>query len=195
MSKQISIISILGRSGAGKRSQIELLMKDTGFSVVQTGDMLRERARKNDVVGDRLRYVLDNGLLVPTPIVFSLWMPILEHAYNNPGVLGIIFDGNPRKLYEAQMLEEVLAMFEWQDFFRVCYLNVSREVAKQRLLLRMREDDKAEKIESRLDWFESEVQPVIDYYKNKGVLCDINGEQPIEGVYKELRVKLKDFLP
>ncbi len=185
----MKILSILGRSGAGKGTQVKFLAQKSGFEIINTGKMLRQRAKKNDIIG---RKIENSGTLIPTPIVFSLWLPRLIEIYESTPK-GVIFDGNPRKLYEAYMLEELFEVFKWNDF-RACHIHISEKEAHRRLSKRGREDDTKEGIEKRLDWFSKEVQPVIKYYKEKGVLIEINGENSVKEVSRELEEKLADFL-
>lgn len=191
---KFSVLSILGRSGAGKGTQAKLLQEKTGFTLIRTGDLLRKRAQKNDAVGKVVKQALDHGGLIPTPVVFSLWMPLLEKIKREGKAKGIIFDGNPRKLYEARMLEEVFEMFRWKDKFRACYINVSENEAKKHMLQRTRYDDIPEGMKGRLRYFHKEVRPLLDYYRKKGVLVEVNGEQGIEAVHQEIFKKLKNFL-
>ena len=191
MPKDFSIISVLGRAGAGKGTQVKLLEQETGFEVIRTGDLLREKAKEKTVIGERVQYTLDHGFVMPTPIVFLLWMPILERLYTEHNAKGVIFDGNPRRLHEAQMLDELFDLFGWKDQLKVFYIHVEEETAKKRLLERAREDDTESQIAERLAYFKTEVQPVLDYYKKTKALIEINGEQPVEAVYKEVLEKLK----
>ncbi len=190
--KKFKIISIIGRPGCGKGTQIGILKKRNGFSVINTGEMLRKRAEKEDFIGGKIKASLKRGGLIPTPLVFYLWMPRLIE-FHKKQVKGVLFDGNPRKLYEAHMLDEVMDMFGWQNNFCACYIKVSEKEAQLRLGKRGRSDDNKEEIKERLRWFKKEVNPVINYYKKKGVLLEINGEQSVEEVDRELREKINDF--
>jgi len=191
---KFSIVSIVGRSGAGKGTQAKLLQKRTGFRLIRTGDLLRKRAQKNDAVGKTVKQALDHGGLIPTPVVFSLWMPLLEKIKGEGKARGIIFDGNPRKLYEAHMLEEVFEMFGWKDKFRACYINVSEKEIMTRLLKRVRGDDTEEAVKGRLAYFSREVKPMLSYYRKKKALIEVDGEQSTENVHKEVMRKLRRFL-
>ena len=193
MLKNFFIISVLGRAGAGKGTQVKLLEAQTGFEVIRTGDLLREKAKEKSVIGERIQHTLDRGFVMPTPIVFLLWMPILERLYRESNAQGVIFDGNPRRLHEAQMLNELFDLFGWKDRLKVFYIHVEEETAKKRLLERAREDDTENQIAERLAYFKTEVQPVLDYYKKTEVLEEINGEQSIEDVNREVMEKTKSF--
>ena len=193
---KFSVLSIIGRPGAGKGTQIGLLQRGTGaYEIIRTGNLLRRKAQGRDLIGRKVRYVLENGLLIPTPIVFSLWMPQLVRVKNNEKKYrGVIFDGNPRKLYEAQMLDEVFDMFGWSKRFRVCYIHISEKESRKRLQARDRFDDASKEIEERLRWFRTDVEKALAYYKKRGVLVEVNGEQSQEAVQKEIQKKLKNFL-
>ncbi len=183
------IISLIGRPGSGKGTQIDMIARDFSFAVINTGEMLRERAKKNDFIGDKIKDTLNSGGLIPTPLVFSLWMPKMAEFYKK-NLPGIVFDGNPRKLYEAYMLEEVFEMFEWNNF-SAFHIKITEEEAHKRLKKRRRSDDTEEEIKKRLEWFKEEVEPVIDYYKEKGVLIEIDGEQSIEKVKEDIKKEIE----
>lgn len=194
MMQKFSIISMVGRAGAGKGTQAKLLQKKTGFVLIGTGDLLRKRAQKKDIVGKIVKKVLSEGGLMPTPIVFALWMPVLEKIKNEGSTKSIIFDGGSRKLYEAQMLDEILEMFGWQDRLRICYIDISKKEAIKRLLLRGRNDDHLSEIKERLAYFSTEIGPMLRYYKKRKILIKVDGEQSTKNVYDEITKKLKGFL-
>ncbi len=188
----LKIIFLIGRPGCGKGTQLKFLTEKTGFSVVNTGELLRQKAKEEDVIGSNVSEVLKKGGLIPTPVVFSLWMPLVIERYNKKEK-GLIFDGNPRKLYEAQMLEELFLMLKI-DSPIVIYIKISEEESYLRLRKREREDDKEEDIKERLRWFKEEVEPIIAYYSGKNALIEINGEQSVEDVFKEIEEKTKGLL-
>ncbi len=180
------IISLIGRPGCGKGTQAERLVEKTGWEPIYTGKLLRERATKKDFIGKKVAKALSEGRLIPTPVVFNIWMPKLIQFRKDESVEGVIFDGNPRKLYEARMLEEVFELFEWSEFVTPIYIDISKDEARKRLIKRGRADDNTDEIERRLGWFETEVMPVIDFYEKKGILIRINGEQNIEKVQEDI---------
>ena len=188
---QPKIIFFIGRPGSGKGTQIDFLAKKTGFEVIKTGELLRKRAEEEDFISKKITETLSKGGLIPTPLVFLLWMPRLI-KFREKGVEGVIFDGNPRKLYEAYMLEELFEMFEWKDVYTL-HLKISEEEAYKRLAKRGRSDDNKEDIKERLTWFREEVEPVIDYYKEKNFLIEIDGEQSVEEVKKAIEDKIGDL--
>lgn len=184
-------IIILGRPGSGKGTQADLLEKKFGFAHMSTGDLLRKRTKKKDFVGKKLLRIMEEGALVPTPLVFQLWMPFLQAFQKKNTKRGILFDGSPRILYEARMLAEVLDFYEWKGRVKMLNVEISAKEAMARLKKRGRHDDNRKNIEVRLQWYRDEVVPVLRYFKQEGLRIDINGEQSIEDVHKEILKKLK----
>ncbi len=181
----MKLVSLIGRPGCGKGTQAKIIVKKTNWEPIYTGKLLRERAKRDDFMGEKIKKALSEGRLIPTPVVFNIWMPKLIEFKKTESTEGVLFDGNPRKMYEAKMLEEVFEMFEWPDFTPV-HIDISREESQKRLLKRGRGDDKQEEIDRRLSWFESDVRPVLDYYRKKGILETVDGEQTIEEVQKDI---------
>lgn len=189
------IIAFLGKSGSGKGTQVELLKEKLGLEYIGSGNLLRSRKEEQDFTGKKIASIIDEGGLVPSPIIFELWMKEMEKIKDNGSTKGILIDGSPRKILEAQILEEAVSWYDWADNFKVLYLDISNEEAKKRLLKRGetsgREDDDEDGIKKRLEWFVEEVTPVIDFYKNNNRLIEINGEQSVEEVYAEIIRKLE----
>lgn len=103
----------------------------------------------------------------------------------------IIIDGTPRKLNEAKVLDSALKFYSREKPCLV-FINVSKEWAVERLKSRHRVDDNSRDITRRLEWFETDVVKAIDFYRNNPdyLFLDINGEQTIENVHKEILEKI-----
>ncbi len=216
------IFIILGRQGSGKGTQAELLVKKFNLIYIGSGELLRARAEIGDFTGQKTGATTKSGVLVPTSLIFQLWINKLEEIKQQKGgdFPGIIFDGSPRKMIEAELLEEALKWYEWDKNIKVLLIDISRQEAVSRLTkrricqqcgqsilyldhyktlgkcdqcggnLETRADDTPEAINKRLDWSEEELMPVIDFYEKKGLLVRVNGEQPIEEVHKEILSKI-----
>jgi adenylate kinase len=191
---QFRFIAILGKPGSGKGTQADLLEKKFPFEHISTGALLRQRVKQRDFIAKRLHEIMETGGLVPTSSVFQLWMPRLEHLRRQKKFQGVVFDGSPRKLYEAQMLDELLQLYQWDKNFKVLHLVISDKEAMERLLKRGRSDDDKKDVVYRLKVYKKEVLPVISYYKKQGEVVEINGEQSRENVHREIMRKLKSFL-
>ncbi|HEY4509781.1 MAG TPA: nucleoside monophosphate kinase [Candidatus Paceibacterota bacterium] len=194
LSRDFKTLVVLGKSGSGKGTQVEMLARDYNFRIISSGTLLRSRAAQRDFVGKRIGEIINKGGLVPTPVIFHLWLHELEATREDGSARGVVFEGSPRKLYEAWMLDETLWFYGLDQNMLVIHLDISDQEAMKRLLARGRKDDQPEAIQERLRWYQEQVSPAIEYYREKGKLIEINGEQPIEEVSKEVLEKLKDFL-
>lgn len=195
VSKNFTFIILLGKSGSGKGTQAELLQKRFGFEHISTGVLLRKRMQKNDFLGRGIAGILKKGGLIPTPIVFHMWLHALESLRKDKKAKGVVLEGSPRKLYEAWMFKETLDFYDWGHDVRVFHIAISDREAIKRLCKRGRAiDDQMKAIKNRLTWFKKEVVPAISFYQKEGILSEINGEQSIENVHKEILRKLKTFL-
>lgn len=219
----MKIIILLGRQGCGKGTQAKLLANDFGLEYIGAGDLLRSFFEGTTFSAKKTKEVLEKGNYAPTPLIFRLWMDKLEFFKNRAGTLeGIIFDGSPRKMLEAKLLDQALAWYEWDEGVRILLIEISRDAAFERLIKRRvcekcgkvipwvgmykdlkacdacggklitRGDDTPGGINRRLDLFESETVPVIEYYKKTGKVKTINGEQSIEDVYKDVKSALQN---
>jgi adenylate kinase len=182
----------IGRSGCGKGTQVELfkeeLKKRSSAEIlhVETGAFFREFLKSNGYTQDLTREVVDNGGLMPAGMAINLWINYLIRNFT--GKENLLFDGCPRKLPEAELLDGMLKFYKIPDY-TVIYINASREWCTERLLARGRKDDTKEGIDSRMTWFETDVVPCINFFKSDKdcKVFDINGEQTIEEVHQEIR--------
>ena len=216
----VKIYTLLGRAGCGKGTQAKLLVEKFGLFYIGSGELLRERGEQPDFTGKKTVAVLNSGNLVPTSLIFMLWVNRLEELKKQNDFKGVVFDGCPRKLIEAHLLEEALGWYEWDKNFKVIFIDISREEAFNRLTKRrqckhcgqiipytgkykdlekcdkcggeliVRQDDKPKVINQRLDLFDEEVMPVIEYFEKKGLLIRVNGGQAIEEVQEEILSKI-----
>ncbi len=214
------IVILFGRSGCGKGTQAKMLINEFGFSYLSSGDILRERQEKKDFTGKKLEEVLQKGLRVPTFLMFINWGKKIGSMKKDIDQKGIVIDGSPRSLIEAELMDELFNWYCWSDRVKVVLLDLSREESFARLTKRricqdcgrlipwvgefkeidkcdkcggqliVRADDQPEAINERLDYFEKDVMPVIGYYKKQGRLIRVNGDQPIEDVYQEIKSRL-----
>jgi adenylate kinase len=214
ISSPLSII-LLGRSGAGKGTQGALLQKKFSLDYIGSGDLLRQRAEREDYSGRTIRAVLARGDFAPTVFIAKLWMDLFEGYYERGSTRGFLFDGSPRKLLEAHLIDQALSWYGWDAREFVFLLDVPRDVAYERLLTRRicgqckavtslmlqnllvcancqgtdfnaRFDDVPDLMNSRLDLFDKEVEPVISYYEDQKRLIRIDGTQKPEGVFSDI---------
>jgi adenylate kinase family enzyme len=189
---------LIGRSGCGKGTQGALIAKylkendperDTLY--ITSGAEFREF-----INGDSATQKLSNELykadkLQPEFLSVYMWINVLIKNYTEKKHL--IFDGAPRRRHEAGVLDSIFDFYNLKDP-TVINIDVSEKWATERLEARHRMDDKSEDIAKRLAWYNTDVVPTIEYYKNnpRYKFIQIDGEQSIEDTHKEILSKL-DF--
>ncbi len=183
---------ILGRSGSGKGTQAELLMKrfgGKGFRF-ETGRFLRALNERYDNPTTSLsREVLRKGQFVPPWLALFAWLN--EFIEGGHGGKHLVFDGSPRMEWEARVIDEIMAWHR-RPLPIAIIIEVSAKEAGRRLLSRGRADDNPAAIRGRLWAFTHFVVPVIHYYEKSGRLIRINGEQSVEDVWRDLETMLKN---
>ena len=190
LSNKLTII-IIGRSGSGKGTQASFVLKrlhDSGVKHLETGSLLREILNKRENPTTEIaRDVMKKGGIFPYWFASFTWVKeMIEHgvvAYH------MVFDGAPRKIEEAKLLDSVM---EWHGRHLpvAVYVDVGREECARRLLARQRVDDNPSAIQHRLDFFETDVIPVIKYYKKNKRLIRVDGEREPEKVWQEINRRL-----
>ena len=185
----------IGRSGCGKGTQVELLEKylkeknpERALLSYGSGKYFREFVEGQTYTQKLAKEVNDRGALQPEFLAVSFWSRFFVETLT--GDEDVILDGAPRKLDEARMLDSAFGFYGTN--VHVIFVNVSREWATAHLLARGRADDTKEDIERRLTWFDTEVMPTVEFYRNhpEHVFVEVRGEQPIEDVHKEIISKI-----
>lgn len=135
---QPKVYTLLGRAGCGKGTQAKLLTEKFGLIYIGSGDLLRGRAKQDDFTGQKTGQTMKTGALVPTSLIFMLWIERLEKIKQGAAadLKGIIFDGSPRKLIEEELLEEALGWYEWDKNYKAVLIDISRQEAFNRLTRR-----------------------------------------------------------
>ncbi|OGD69385.1 hypothetical protein A3I18_02400 [Candidatus Campbellbacteria bacterium RIFCSPLOWO2_02_FULL_35_11] len=196
MSTSQKTFIFIGRSGCGKGTQIDLLSKklqeespEIGINYISTGNVLRKFWEQESYSNKLSKEIVENGELQPEFLVVYLWgKDLIEDMKGNEH---LILDGTPRRLNEAEVLDSAIRFYKRENP-TVVYMNVSREWSTARLLGRGRHDDDEEQIKKRLDWFDRDVLPAVDYLKNNSTykFVEVNGEQTVEQVRDEMFAKI-----
>lgn len=182
-----------GPSGSGKGTQVEKLKEKLGTISEReilhfySGDHLRElmNQRSETETGRRVKETLNQGGLIQPFLPIWLWADFLVNNYT--GEEHLVIDGSPRTEPEAHALDSAVQFYEMTKP-HVLLVDVSREESKRRLMERGRGDDTEENIDRRLDWYESEVKPAVEVYRDneKYRFHHINGEQSRDEVHDEI---------
>lgn len=176
---------LIGRSGSGKGTQAELLMKKFGNLIyISTGDLFRDLAKADTAASRKVEKILKEGGLPYEDLATTLWMH--EISFKMKECQGFIMDGAPRRRMEAENLDRFLDFLGRRESTDQIFIDISRDEAFKRLINRGRFDDTSEAIKSRMDYYDKIVVEVVQYYGEQDRLIKINGEQSIEDVHKDI---------
>jgi len=178
-------IVVLGKSGSGKDTQADLLLKDLKPSLlVSTGDSVRDMSQKETLLGERIKQILGEGGLLPAWLAAFLWERELANKFK--GDEHLVFSSSPRRVEEAKELDEVLSWLK-RDKSEAVLLDIPDEEAVGRIVKRSRDgNDNEENVRERLKWFNEIVEPVVKYYESEGRLHRINGVGAVEDIHAQV---------
>ena len=187
MSKKIVL---LGPPGCGKGTQSKLLVDNKNFFQLSTGDLLRAETSDNkSEVGQKIKQIMQQGGLVPDNFVIDIIVKkVSDLKYQN-----IIFDGFPRNIDQAKFLDKSLEN-ETISLDHVIFFGIDYKVIKSRTKQRieqssgenLRTDDNLEVLNKRINIYKESTLPIVDYYKSKKILCEIDAMESIEAVYDNI---------
>ena len=201
-------IILFGPPGAGKGTQSGLISTITGKPQVSTGDMLREAVSENSEVGREAKSYMDKGLLVPDKIIMEL---IKIRLSKDDAKNGLLFDGFPRTIPQAMALEKLTSVSmvvslvvqddeivsriagrrtdpETGEIYHVEYKPAPQDI-RSRLL--QRDDDTEDTVRNRLSTFHEQTAPLSDFYRDKGILTEVDGSGDIEQVSSSIEAIIK----
>ena len=206
-------IIMLGAPGAGKGTQAKKIAEKYTVPHISTGDIFRANIKEGTELGLKAKQFMDQGLLVPDEVTIGM---LLDRIHQEDCKNGYVLDGFPRTIPQAESLTEALAgMGEAIDFaidVDVPDENIVNRMAGRRACLKcgatyhvefappkkegvcdvcgselvLRDDDKPETVQKRLTVYHEQTQPLIDYYKEKGVLHSVDGTQAMDDVFESI---------
>ncbi len=207
------IIVLIGAPGAGKGTQARLLQERLNIPQISTGDMFREIKKADTQFAKEVQQIIDSGKLVPDETTFEM---VKERTSREDCQGTYILDGFPRTTKQAEMLEKLAAEQDKKisvvlvkvpneqlekrltarrncpvcgEIYNILYKKPRVEGFcdfHPEIPLKHRADDKPEKVKVRLETYETETKPLIEYYENSGRLQEVDGTQVPEEIYKEL---------
>jgi adenylate kinase len=186
-------VLLLGPQGCGKGTQAKLISKTYGIPQVATGDMIREIKELDTPLGRRVREIYDRGDLVDDATIIELIESRLDRGDTIPG---FILDGFPRNTPQAEALDELLeqlgrkldVVFE----FQVPDREVLIERIAKRAVEEQRSDDTPDAIRKRLEIYDRETHPLVDYYRSRhGNVVGIHADRSVDDVFAEIRQTLE----
>ncbi|MEO1923981.1 MAG: adenylate kinase [Nautiliaceae bacterium] len=182
---------IIGAPGSGKTTDAQLIAERNPDLVVHysTGDLLRAEVASGSELGKKIKSYIDNGKLVPLEIVINTIKSAIEKA-DKPIVL---IDGFPRSVEQMKALDEMLKNSQDIELVSVIEVEVSEEVAKDRVLGRARgADDNVEVFNNRMKVYLEPLADIENFYKSQNKLIKINGERTIEEIVNEMEKVIKE---
>ena len=188
-------IVIFGAPGSGKGTQSDKLIEHYNLFHISTGDVLRDNMRRGTELGKIAKGFIDQGQLVPDELIIDLLAQVLDENKENAAD-GVIFDGYPRTIPQAEALEQLLADRGTQ-VDAVVGLEVPDEELIKRILLRGqlsgRADDIEETARKRLEVYYNQTSPLKAYYEEQGKYLAINGLGTIDGIFDLIRQELDNL--
>lgn len=206
-------IIMLGAPGAGKGTQAKKLAAKYDIPHISTGDIFRANIKNGTELGNKAKVYMDQGLLVPDELVVDL---VVDRFKESDCVKGYVLDGFPRTIPQAKALDEALVKngdaVEYAIDVDVPDANIISRMSGRRACVNcggtyhlvtippkkegicdvcggeliLREDDKPETVEKRLKVYHEQTQPLIEYYKNKGILKSVDGTKDLNDVFEEI---------
>ena len=183
-----NLVIFLGPPGAGKGTQAVTIAKEKNLAHISTGDMLREHVSNETELGKIAKTLLDEGKLVPDSLVIEM---LQERLLSNDCVNGAILDGFPRTIAQAESLDKISEEFK---ISKVIVFEADRNELIKRILNRGetsgRSDDTEESVSVRLEVYENDTAPLIEYYEQRKLVSKINAVGEVENIYNLI---LKEF--
>ncbi len=185
-------IVIFGAPGSGKGTQSDKLIEHYKLFHISTGDVLRDNIRRGTELGKTAKGYIDQGQLVPDELIIDILAQVLDEN-KDQATEGVIFDGFPRTIPQAEALEQMLADRGTQ-IDAVVGLEVPEEELIKRILLRGqmsgRSDDNEETARKRLDTYHNQTSPLKAFYEKQGKYLAINGLGSIDGIFDLIKEAL-----
>ena len=177
---------IFGPPGAGKGTQSEKIIEKYQLAHISTGDMFRMHISNDTELGQKVKQILADGLLVPDSVTIEM---LEDEVSRNPDAKGFIFDGFPRTVPQAEALDAFLKGKGYKIDL-VLQLDVNQEVITERIAERQkisgRADDDASKLIKRIDEYFSKTIHVLPYYRNQEKVIKINGSGKIDDIFENI---------
>jgi adenylate kinase len=174
------LLFFVGRPGSGKETQSKLLAEKLGFDIFMTGGKFREIVASGSYLGERIRHIYENGLLMPSWVADYLFQ---DFVFNLPVEKGAVFEGSGRDIQQAKVIDEVCTFLGRP--YTVLNLEVSDEEVAKRSVLRGRDKtDDPKVVETRLAEYRKLTGPAIEHFRSIGKCIDIDGEQTPDKVHE-----------
>jgi adenylate kinase len=181
----MEVILLMGPPGAGKGTQGDKLARARRLHKLSTGDMLRHHVREQTDLGKQAKQIMDAGDLVPDTLIVNM----VEATIDELAEVRVLLDGFPRTTAQAEALDNLLTRHQ-ASLTAAVLLEVPQEKLIERLLKRAqdegRSDDNEATIRNRMNVYNEQTKPLVDYYESHGVLRHVDGEGSVEEVFARI---------
>ncbi|NMB27269.1 MAG: adenylate kinase [Tissierellia bacterium] len=204
---------LLGPPGAGKGTQASAIVEEYAIPHISTGDIFRENIKKGTELGKKAKEYMDKGLLVPDELVISI---VEDRLQKEDCKEGFLLDGFPRTLNQGEALDKVLSQMglkldrvinldvekeiligraigrrickDCGEVYHIKFTPPKEEGICDKCggKLHQRDDDTVETVERRIEVYHKQTEPLIDYYREKGLLLDIDGSKDKDSIFEEI---------
>jgi len=210
---------ILGPQGSGKGTQAKLLAEKFKMRIIAPGDIARSELKTNSILADKIKKYVEKGILIPNTLINKLIYNRLKKINSKR----LIFDGFPRNFNQVKVLEKYITELKLTESIAI-YIKISRKTAIRRISARricpqcgsvfypkssdyqkgicskcqvriiQRPDDNPKAVKKRLEIYYHQTEKIIDFYRKKQRLIEIDGEPKIMSVFHDILEKLNDYL-
>ncbi|MCR4740200.1 MAG: adenylate kinase [Lachnospiraceae bacterium] len=211
-------VIMLGAPGAGKGTQAKRIASEYGIPHISTGDIFRANIKENTPLGMEAKSYMDKGQLVPDELTVRI---LLDRVAKDDCKNGYVLDGYPRTIPQAEVLDEAVAKFNEKIDYAINVdvpdENIINRMSGRRACVKcgatyhvkymppvkenvcdacgseliIRDDDKPETVKNRLSVYHEQTAPLIEYYRNKGILKEVDGTKDIDVVFEDIKNILK----
>lgn len=182
------IVVLLGPPGAGKGTQGSLAAASQGWIHLSTGDLLREEVARETPLGREARTYMDRGDLVPDALMVDM---VARRLREIPQDQVLLLDGFPRTLAQAEALEKAIG---GGAVALALYFHAPETVLTARLMGRGRSDDSREVVERRLAVYRETTEPLVAWYRDRGLLREIDADRPVSAIQEEMIEIVRNML-
>lgn len=187
-------VVMLGPPGSGKGTQARRLAEKYGIPHISTGDMFRAMKAEDTPLARKVRAIMEQGALVPDELTIEMVRERLGRADVRAGA---IFDGFPRTTEQADALARLLGEIFGAELDVAFLLDVPEEEILRRIGQRAeiegRADDSGEVVHRRHQTYLEQTAPLIEYYRDRDKLVEVDGARPVEAITEELEARLEPF--
>lgn len=192
-------MTILGPSGGGKGTQAKLIEEKYGWKHISVGEEFRRQISKETELGLKAKEYVESGKWVPTDLTFAVIKPTLEENLST----GFVLDGFPRLPDQPEFLDIFLNGHDVKLDLAI-HIDIHPEVIMSRRVKawekgksfydKKRKDETIEAINSRIEEYKKTIEPIIKYYQEKNILLRVDGERPIEPIFKDISSEIEKRL-